>query len=86
MVALNRAVAVAMVFGPRAGLEILSSLDGDAQLGGHHRIDAVRGHLLERAGDPAGARMAYDRAAQKTVSVPEQRYLRSRAARLSARG
>jgi len=85
MVALNRAVAVAMVHGPRAGLDVLTSLDDDAQIGGHHRIDAVRGHLLEMSGKPAAARLAYDRAAQKTISVPEQRYLRSRAARLGPR-
>jgi RNA polymerase sigma factor (sigma-70 family) len=81
MVALNRVVALAMVVGPRAGLEVLASLDTDEQLAGHHRIDAVRAHLLDMAGDPDGARVAYQEAARKTTSVPEQRYLQARAAR-----
>jgi RNA polymerase sigma factor (sigma-70 family) len=76
---LNRAVAVAMVHGPRAGLAELDALDGD--LG--HRLDAVRAHLLERAGEHEAARAAYEAAASKTLSLPEQRYLRQRAARLS---
>ncbi|MFE6486316.1 RNA polymerase sigma factor [Streptomyces sp. NPDC057757] len=77
---LNRVVAVAMVHGPRAGLAELEPLEGESALG--HRIDAVRGHLLERAGDPARARAAYESAAGKTLSLPEQRYLQARAARL----
>ncbi|MET9729984.1 sigma-70 family RNA polymerase sigma factor [Streptomyces sp. NPDC006458] len=76
---LNRAVAVAMVHGPRAGLAELDALEGE--LG--HRPDAVRAHLLERAGERAAARDAYTSAAEKTLSLPEQRYLRQRAARLS---
>ncbi|MFF9621493.1 RNA polymerase sigma factor [Streptomyces griseosporeus] len=76
---LNRVVAVAMVHGPRAGLAELDRLDGDPG----HRADAVRAHLLERAGDRAAARAAYERAAARTLSLPEQRYLRERAARLS---
>ncbi|MEU6349520.1 sigma-70 family RNA polymerase sigma factor [Streptomyces sp. NPDC047072] len=77
---LNRAVAVAMVHGPEAGLTELQGLSGE--LG--HRLDAVRAHLLERAGDREGARAAYEEAAGKTLSLPEQRYLRGRAARLRA--
>lgn len=77
---LNRTVAVAMVHGPRAGLAELDLLEGESALG--HRIDAVRGHLLERAGDAAQARAAYESAAGKTLSLPEQRYLQARAARL----
>ncbi|MFD9327004.1 RNA polymerase sigma factor [Streptomyces sp. NPDC060065] len=77
---LNRAVAVAMVHGPRAGLAELDLLEGESAPG--HRLDAVRGHLLERAGDAAGARAAYESAAGKTLSLPEQRYLQARAARL----
>ncbi|MFD3930093.1 RNA polymerase sigma factor [Streptomyces sp. NPDC058614] len=77
---LNRAVAVAMVHGPRAGLAELDLLEGESAPG--HRLDAVRGHLLERAGDAAGARAAYESAAGKTLSLPEQRYLHERAARL----
>ncbi|MFJ9537971.1 RNA polymerase sigma factor [Streptomyces sp. NPDC101225] len=75
---LNRAVAVAMVDGPRAGLAELDLLGPEPG----HRLDAARGHLLERAGDPAGARRAYESAAAQTLSLPEQRYLRARAARL----
>jgi len=84
MVTLGRVVAVAMVHGPAAGLDLLSSLDDDAQLAGHHRIDSVRAHLLEMAGDAVSARQAYQQAARKTTSVPEQRYLQARAARLAA--
>jgi RNA polymerase sigma factor (sigma-70 family) len=82
VVTLNHAVAVAMVRGPRAGLELLATLDGDDRLAGHHRLDAVRAHLLELAGDPAAARDHYRQAARNTTSLPEQRYLESRAARL----
>ncbi|MDO0911862.1 sigma-70 family RNA polymerase sigma factor [Streptomyces sp. DT2A-34] len=77
---LNRAVAVAMVRGPRAGLAELAVLDDE--LGAGHRLDAVRGHLLERAGAHGEARAAYEAAAAKTLSLPEQRYLQARAARL----
>ncbi|MDO0936223.1 sigma-70 family RNA polymerase sigma factor [Streptomyces sp. DG2A-72] len=75
---LNRAVAVAMVDGPYAGLAELDLLEGAAG----HRRDAVRGHLLERAGEPEAARAAYESAAAQTLSLPEQRYLQARAARL----
>jgi RNA polymerase sigma factor (sigma-70 family) len=83
IVTLNRAVAVAMVNGPRAGLALLGSLDEDARMAQTHRLDAVRGHLLELAGDEAGARESYQRAARMTASLPEQRYLTLRAARLT---
>jgi RNA polymerase sigma factor (sigma-70 family) len=82
MVRLNRAVALAMVHGPRAGLAALDELAGDPRLSGHHRLDAVRGHLLERAGDRDAAVAAYRRAAQRTSSTPERDYLLLRAARL----
>ncbi|RPF36162.1 RNA polymerase sigma factor [Streptomyces sp. TLI_185] len=75
---LNRAVAVAMVHGPEAGLAELDLLEP----GLGHRLDAVRGHLLERAGAYEEARSAYESAAAKTLSLPEQRYLQGRAARL----
>ncbi|MEU6146313.1 sigma-70 family RNA polymerase sigma factor [Streptomyces sp. NPDC047081] len=75
---LNRAVALAMVDGPAAGLAELALLE--PELG--HRLDAVRAHLLERAGAYEEARTAYETAAAKTLSLPEQRYLRERAARL----
>jgi RNA polymerase sigma factor (sigma-70 family) len=83
MVTLNHAVAVAMVRGPRAGLDLLAALDADDRLAGHHRLAAVRGHLLEMAGDHAAARACYQAAARRTTSLPERRYLESRAARLA---
>jgi predicted RNA polymerase sigma factor len=84
MVTLNRAVAVAMVRGPQAGLDVLATLDGDERLAAHHRLDAVRAHLLEMGGDLPAARAAYVRAARRTTSLPERRYLEARAARLNA--
>jgi predicted RNA polymerase sigma factor len=72
---LNRAVAVAMLRGPAAGLAVLAEVEGDDLLAGSHRVAAVRGHLLELAGDPAGAAAAYDRAARLTTSLPERQYL-----------
>jgi RNA polymerase sigma factor (sigma-70 family) len=83
VVTLNRAVAVAMVDGPRAGLALLGTLDTDDRMTRNHRLEAVRAHLLELAGNPAAARESYLRAARMTASVPEQRYLAFRAARLS---
>jgi RNA polymerase sigma factor (sigma-70 family) len=85
MVTLNQAVAVAMVNGPRAGLDLLATLDGDDRMIGHHRVDAVRAHLLEVAGERAGARDSYRTAARRTTSIPERRYLESRADRLADR-
>jgi len=82
VVTLNRAVAVAMVHGPRAGLALLGTLDADERMTHTHRLEAVRGHLLELAGDADAARESYRRAARMTASVPEQRYLALRAARL----
>ena len=82
VVTLNRAVAVAMVNGPRAGLALLGTLDTDDRMAHTHRLEAVRGHLLELAGDAVAARESYQRAARMTASIPEQRYLALRAARL----
>jgi RNA polymerase sigma factor (sigma-70 family) len=81
VVALNHAVAVAMVRGPSAGLELVEKLSAD--LAEDHRLYAVRAHLLELAGHPTEARLAYLAAAQRTASLPQQRYLHGRAARLS---
>jgi predicted RNA polymerase sigma factor len=80
MVALNRAIAAAMVDGPAAGLELLAALD--EPFAGHHRLDAVRAHLLEMAGEPDAAIAAYQTAATRTTSLPEQHYLTTQAARL----
>jgi len=85
MVTLNRAIALAETEGPLAGLALLSALDGDERMAGHHRLLSVRAHLLEKAGDPAGARDHYRRAARATASIAEQRYLQSRASRLRTR-
>jgi predicted RNA polymerase sigma factor len=82
MFTLNHAVALAMLRGPRAGLDLLVTLDGDERVAGHHRLEAVRAHLLELAGDHDGAAVSYREAARRTTSLPEQRYLESRAARL----
>ena len=84
MVTLNHAIAVAMVDGPAAGLALLDALERDDRLAGHYRLHAVRGHLLERAGDFSGAVTHYVAAASRTTSIPERNYLRSQAARLSA--
>jgi RNA polymerase sigma factor (sigma-70 family) len=80
MVELNRIVAVAMVHGPEAGLRRLAAAQADPALAGHHRLEAVRAHLLELAGDQEAARAAYRLAARRTLSLPERRYLESRAA------
>ena len=82
MVTLNRAVALAETEGPLAGLALLATLDGDERVAGHHRLVSVRAHLLEKAGDTAGAYEHYRRAARSTASIAEQRYLESRASRL----
>jgi len=82
VIALNRAVATAMVHGPRAGLAELDALAADARLAGHHRLDAVRAHLLERAGEREAAIACYLAAAGRTASEPERNYLATQAARL----
>ncbi len=82
MVALNRAIAAAMAHGPAAGLTLLEALD--EPLGGHYRLDAVRAHLYEMAGDTQAAMAHYRAAAARTTSIPEQQYLTTQAARLRA--
>jgi RNA polymerase sigma factor (sigma-70 family) len=84
MVTLNYAIAAAMVHGPNAGLDLLASLDADGRLADHYRLDAVRAHLLEMAGDHQGAILHYRAAASRTASMPERYYLTSQAARLAA--
>jgi predicted RNA polymerase sigma factor len=80
VVTLNRAVAAAMADGPSAGLAVLDTVD--ESLNGHFRLDAVRAHLLELAGDPTGALAHYRAAAARTTNLPEQHYLAKQAARL----
>ncbi|TWP54184.1 sigma-70 family RNA polymerase sigma factor [Lentzea tibetensis] len=80
VVTLNHAVARGMAHGPRAGLALLAPLE--AELAAHHRFHAVKAHLLEMAGDREAARSCYRTAASLTTSLPEQRYLQGRAARL----
>jgi RNA polymerase sigma factor (sigma-70 family) len=82
VVTLNRAVALAETQGPQAGLALLSTLDGDERMARHHRLLSVRAHLLEKAGDTAGAYDHYRRAAKATASIAERRYLESRASRV----
>lgn len=82
MVTLNHAIATAMAHGPSAGLELLTRLDTDDRLAGHHRLDAVRAHLLELAGDHQAAISHYRVAAGRTTSIPERNYLLTQAARL----
>ena len=81
--ALNRAVAVAEVRGPAAGLAELAALEPDQRMKDHHRLLAVRAHLLERTGDPASAAACYREAARRATSRPERQHLASQAARLS---
>jgi len=75
-----------MVEGPAAGLALLETLDVEGKLAGHHRLHAVRAHLLEMAGGGAAAAAEYRLAAARTASVPEQRYLLMRAARVAEKG
>jgi len=84
MVRLNHAIAAAMVYGAAKGLELLDALKADARLADHHRLDAVRAHLLELAGDREAAVRHYRAAAGKTGSLPERNYLLTQAARLSS--
>jgi predicted RNA polymerase sigma factor len=82
MVTLNRAVALAETEGPPAGLALLATLEGDTRMAAHHRLYAVRAHLLEKDGDLPAAREDYRLAARMTASLAERRYLEDRAARL----
>jgi RNA polymerase sigma factor (sigma-70 family) len=82
MVTLNQAIAVAMVDGPRAGLAFLQPLQDDDRMKDHHRLAAVKAHLLEMAGDTDAAIENYRAAARRTTSLPEQRYLQACAERL----
>ena len=82
MVILNHAVAAAMVHGPSKGLDLLNALDSDSRVSSHHRLDAVRAHLYEMAGDLESAITHYRVAAGRTASLPERNYLLTQAAQL----
>lgn len=84
MISLNRAIAGAMVHGPTVALQMMERLDGDTRIAGHYRLDAVRGHLFEMAGDLARAIAHYQAAAERTMSIPERNYLTMKAARIAA--
>jgi RNA polymerase sigma factor (sigma-70 family) len=83
VIRLNRAVAVAMVDGPEAGLHLLATLDRDDRMATHHRVAAVRAHLLDLAGDHDAARASFLDAARSSTSLPERRYLEAQAERLN---
>jgi RNA polymerase sigma factor (sigma-70 family) len=85
MVTLNHAIAAAMVHGPLTGLKLLEALDADQRLAAHYRLDAVRAHLHEMAGDHEAAIAHYQAAAGRTTSIPERNYLTTQAARLCNR-
>ncbi len=82
MVKLNHAVAAGMVHGPATGLNLLDALAADGRLADNHRLDAVRAHLLELAGNHPAAISHYQCAARRTASLPERNYLMTQAARL----
>ena len=82
LVILNHAIATAMVHGPEKGLDLLDKLK-DLRIAEHHRMDAVRAHLLEMAGDAEAAAKYYRVAAGKTANLPERNYLLMQAARLT---
>ena len=84
MVTLNYAIAAAMVHGPATGLKLLEALDADSRLAGHYRLDAVRAHLFEMAGDHQTAIAYYRSAARRTTSIPERDYLTTQVARINA--
>ncbi len=81
MITLNRAVAIGMAYGPRAGLGVVAGVVD--RLADHHRLHAVRAHLLETAGETAAASAEFREAARRATSRPEQRYLAAQATRLA---
>jgi RNA polymerase sigma factor (sigma-70 family) len=83
VVALNHAVAVSMITGPRAGLELIRQLEADPRINADRRFHAVRAHLLELAGDHAAALGAYRAAARAATNLQQQRYLNQQISRLA---
>jgi RNA polymerase sigma-70 factor (ECF subfamily) len=84
VVGLNRAVAVAMRDGPRAGLALIDPLLADEPIRSYHLAHAAKADLHRRAGEPAAARAAYARALDLAQQEPERRYLQRRLAELEA--
>jgi predicted RNA polymerase sigma factor len=82
IVALNRAVAVSVVHGPRAGLALLAELEADPRVNNDRRFHAARAHFLELNGQPDAALVAYQAAVDRATSLQHQRYLNSQIARL----
>jgi RNA polymerase sigma-70 factor (ECF subfamily) len=80
VVELNRAVAVAMAFGPAAGLEIVETLASEPTLRNYHLLPSVRGDLLRKLGRLDEARVEFERAAALTRNAPERKLLLERAA------
>lgn len=83
MVALNHAIAAAMVYGPKKGLDLLEDVKQDPRMAERHRVDSARAHLLEMSGDWSAAASCYRAAAAKTANYPERNYLLMQAARLA---
>jgi predicted RNA polymerase sigma factor len=79
IVELNRAVAVAMVQGPGAGLELVQAIADSGALADYHLLHAVRGDLLARLGQDREAAQSFLQAASLTANTAEQRFLRGRA-------
>jgi hypothetical protein len=79
MATIKRAVAAGMVLGPRAGLDLLATIDTDTRIANHHLLYAVRGHLLEMAGHTEEAAFSFESAARRTARIPEKRYRTARA-------
>ncbi|HEV7464942.1 MAG TPA: RNA polymerase sigma factor [Candidatus Dormibacteraeota bacterium] len=85
VVELNRAVAVAMAFGPAAGLELVDRLTSEPSLRAYHLLPSVRGDLLARLGRDGEAREEFERAASLTQNARERELLLDRAARTKSR-
>jgi RNA polymerase sigma factor (sigma-70 family) len=85
VVELNRAVAVAMAYGPAEGLSLVDALSDDPVLRGYHLLPAVRGDLLSRLGRNAEAEVAFEKAASLATNARERELLRARAAACAQR-
>jgi RNA polymerase sigma-70 factor (ECF subfamily) len=82
VVALNRAVAVAMRDGPLAGLTLIDTILAQGDLGNYHLIHAARADLCRRLGRTSEARAAYERALSLAQQEPERRFLEKRLSEL----